>query len=137
MDSTGATQQPVKLAHALTARIGEIPGVRSVTYSDLPLFDGFDGAFGITVEGFILEREEDRGLTGGFVGPGYFSTIGIPLLLGREIGPRDGSTSPQVCVINEAFAKHFFAGRNPIGKHVTGQFRPLEIVGIAKDARLQ
>ena len=135
MDSTGATQQPVNLDHALTARIGEIPGVRSVTSSDRPLFDGFDGAFGITVEGFILEREEDRGSTGGFVGPGYFSTIGIPLLLGREIGPRDGSTSPQVCVINEAFAKHFFAGRNPIGKHVTVNSAPLEIVGIAKDAR--
>ena len=66
----------------------------------------------------------------------YFSTTGIPLLLGREIGPHDGAASPQVCVINEAFAKHFFAGRNPIGKHITVNSVPLEIVGIAKDVRV-
>src|SRR5581483_3016076 len=106
------------------------------TYSDRPLFNGFDGAFAISVEGFMRRGEEDRGSTGGFVGPGYFSTIEIPLLLGREIGPRDGSTSPRVCVINEAFAKHFFSGANPIGKHVTLNSASMEIVGIAKDARV-
>jgi predicted permease len=136
VDSSGATQQPVNLDHALTARIREIPGVRSVTYSDRPLFNGFDGAFGITVEGSVPSSEEDRGSTGGFVGPGYFSTIGIPLLLGREIAPRDALTSPRVCVINEAFAKHFFAGHDPIGKHVTINSASVEIVGVAKDARV-
>jgi predicted permease len=136
VDSSGATQQPVNLDHALTARIREIPGVRSVSYSDRPFFNGFDGSFAITVEGFMPRSEEDRGSTGGFVGPGYFSTIGIPLLLGREIGPRDGSTSPRACVINEAFAKHFFAGHDPIGKHVTLNSASVDIVGIAKDARV-
>lgn len=87
VDSTGAPQQPAVIDHELTARIREIPSVRSVTYSDRPLFNGFDGAFAITVEGFAPRSEEDRGSTGGFVGPGYFSTIGIPILMGREIGP--------------------------------------------------
>jgi predicted permease len=136
VDSTGATQSPVILDHALTARIREIPGVRSVTYSDRPFFDGFDGSFAITVEGFALKSEEDRGSTGGFVGPGYFSTIGIPILAGREIELRDGPTSRRVCVINEAFAKHFFAGRNPTGRRVTIDSGSLEIVGIVKDARV-
>lgn len=134
VDGTGA-RQPVNLDHELTARIRQIPGVRSVTYSDRPLLNGFDGAFAITVERFTRRREEDRGSTGGFVGPGYFSTLGIPILLGREIGRRDGSNSPRICVINEAFAKHFFAGRDPIGKHVTINSVSAEIVGIAKDAR--
>ncbi len=75
------------------------------------------------------------GSTGGFVGPGYFSTIGIPILTGREIGPPDGATSLRVCVINEAFAKDFFPGRDPIGKHVTINSVASEIVGIARDAR--
>ncbi|HEY3938364.1 MAG TPA: ABC transporter permease [Bryobacteraceae bacterium] len=135
VDATGATQQPVNVDHELTARIREIPGVRSVTYSDRPMFNGFDGSFAIAVEGFTQSSEEDRGSTGGFVGPGYFSTIGIPMLLGREIGPRDTSTSPRVCVINEAFAKHFLARSNPIGKHVTINSASVEIVGIAKDVR--
>jgi predicted permease len=135
LDSSGVERQPAILDHELTARIRAIPGVRGVTYSDLPLLNGFDGAYAITVEGFAPTSEEDEGSTGGFVGPGYFSTIGIPMLTGREIGPHDGAASPRVCVINEAFAKHFFSGRNPIGKHVTINSVPAEIVGIAKDAR--
>ncbi len=136
VDRSGAALQPVNLDHALTTRVRAIPGVRGVTYSDRPLFNGFDGAFAIKPEGFTSRREEDRGSTGGFVGPAYFSTIGIPMLAGREIGPRDGPASPRVCVINEAFAKHFFAGRNPIGKHLTITSGSLEIVGVAKDARV-
>ncbi len=135
VDSSGVRQQPVNLDHELSARIREIPGVRGVTYSDLPLLNGFDGAFAIGVEGFTPRSEEERGSTGGFVGPGYFSTIGIPILAGREIGPRDEAASPRVCVINEAFAKDFFAGPNPIGKHVTINSVRTEIVGIAKDGR--
>jgi predicted permease len=136
LDNSGVGQQPVNLDHELTTRIHAIPGVRGVTYSDRPLLNGFDGSFAITVEGFTSAREEDRGSTGGFIGPEYFSTIGIPILTGRAIGPYDGPASPHVCVINEAFAKHFFSGRNPIGKHVTINSVPTEIVGIAKDARV-
>ncbi len=47
------------------------------------------------------------------VGPGYFSTVGIPVLMGREISAQDTAFAPHICVINEAFAKLFFAGRNP------------------------
>lgn len=136
VDSSGAALRPLNLDHELAARIREIPGVRDVTYSDRPLLNGFDGAFAIGVEGFTAASEQDQGSTGGFVGPEYFSTIGIPILAGREIGLRDGLTSPRVCLINQAFAKHFFAGRNPIGRHVTINSVSTDIVGIAKDARV-
>ena len=136
VDSSGVKQQPVNLDHEITTRIRELPGVRGVTYSDRPLLNGFDGAFAITVEGFTQRTEEDRGSTGGFVSPGYFSTTGIPILVGREIGPRDEAASPRVSVINEAFGKHFFAGRNPIGRHVTVNSASMEVVGVAKDAHV-
>lgn len=136
LDNSGVVQQPVNLDHELTTRIHAIPGVRGVTYSDRPLLNGFDGSFPIAVEGFRSAREEDRGSTGSFVGTEYFSTIGIPILAGRAIGPHDEATSPHVCVINEAFAKHFFSGRNPIGKHVSISSVLTEIVGIAKNARV-
>jgi predicted permease len=136
LDNSGVGQQPVNLDHELATRIRAIPGVRGVTYSDRPLLNGFDGSFPITVEGFTSAREEDRGSTGGFVGPEYFSTIGIPILAGHAMGPHDGASSPPVCVINEAFAKHFFSGRSAIGEHVTINSVPAEIVGIAKDARV-
>jgi predicted lysophospholipase L1 biosynthesis ABC-type transport system permease subunit len=60
------------------------------------------------------------------------------MLLGREIGSRDTPKSPPVCVINEAFAKRFFPGRNPIGKHVKSTFpQPMEVVGVAANARVR
>ena len=136
---------PANLDHELTQQIRQIPGVRAVTYSDRSLF-AFDGAFPITVDGFTPRNEDEGGSTATFVGPGYFSSIGIPMLLGREIGPRDTPKSPPVCVINEAFAKHFFPGRNPIGKHITSAFsddtgnsirRAMEVVGIAANARVR
>jgi predicted permease len=125
----------------LAERIRAIPGVRAITWSDRGLFSGFDGAFAIQVEGFTSAKEMDEGSAGDFVGPGYFSTIGIPMLLGREISAQDAATSRPVCVINEVFAKHFFASRNPIGRHVgynvdDNKSRKLEVVGVAQNARL-
>ena len=148
IDRSGAGYQAargVALDQKLVAAFREIPGLRGVTYSDRRLF-GFDGAFPINVEGFTSQNEDDSGSTGDFIGPEYFSTIGIPMLLGREIMRHDTAGSRPVCVINEAFASHFFAGRNPIGKHVTSSFsndhggserRSMEVIGVSKAARLQ
>jgi hypothetical protein len=77
------------------------------------------------------------------VGPRYFSTLGIPLLLGREILESDTSSAPRVCVINESFAKKFFAGRNPLGLHVGivdegphgNTVTTYAVAGVARDAR--
>lgn len=148
VDNLSAGYQGVRLRnlyHDLAERIRTTPGVRAVTYSSRGLFGGFEGAFAITAEGFTSQNENDGGSTGDVVGPGYFSTIGIPILLGRELGLRDMTIPPRVCVINEAFAKKFFANRNPIGKHITTGLsdedsnsvrRRLEVVGVAKDARV-
>src|SRR5260370_25951966 len=61
------------------------------------------------------------------------------MLPGQEFGLRANSNSPRVCIIHEAFAKRFFAGRDPIGKHVTDVFGDnritMEVVGVAKNAR--
>ena len=125
------------LLRDLAARLAQIPGVRGVSYSDRGLFSGFDGSFAVQVEGFVPRNEADIGSTGDSVGPGYFSTVGIPMLSGRAIGPQDAAAAPRVCVINEAFAKRFFADRNPLGKHVTSLQRSLVVIGVAKDIRVQ
>jgi predicted permease len=141
VDSSNAGYQGVRavsLFRELATRVRDIPGVRAVTYSDRGLFSGFEGSFPIQVEGFVSRNEQDIGSTGDFVGPAYFSTVGIPILMGREIGPQDTADSPRVCVINEAFAKRFFAHHNPLGRHVTTTAaQRLEVVGVAKDVRVQ
>lgn len=127
------------LWHDLTDRLRALPGIQGATYSINGLFSGSESGDQIDVEGFTPQNDRDKGSRFDTVGPEYFSTVGIPLLLGREFGIQDTASSPKVCVINEAFAKKFFAGRNPIGRHVTEKFgdthTTYEIVGVSKNAR--
>jgi predicted permease len=123
----------------LTDRLRVVPGIQGATYSGNGLFSGSESGDEIEVEGFTPQNNKDKSSRFDIVGPQYFSTIGIPLLLGREFGNQDTATSPKVCVINEAFAKKFFAGRNPMGRHVTEKFADqrstFEVVGVSKNAR--
>jgi predicted permease len=59
----------------------------------------------------------------------------IPLLLGRNVSERDTENSPPVAVVNERFAQRYFPGESPIGRTFTLRGRPVEIVGVARDAR--
>ena len=123
----------------LTDRLRALPGVQGATYSINGIFSGSESADEVDVEGFTPSKDVEKFSRFDMVGSQYFSTVGIPLLLGREIGKQDNANSPHVCVVNEAFAKLFFAGKNPIGRHVTQKFGDkksvMEIVGVAKDAR--
>jgi predicted permease len=123
----------------LVPRIRALPGVQGATFSQNGLFSGSESSDRIDVEGFTPQNDKDKGSRFDLVGPEYFSTVGIPMRLGREIGNQDTMTSPKVCVINDTFARKFFAGRNPIGRHITEKFgdrrTTFEIVGVANDAR--
>ena len=123
----------------LTRRFQTLPGIESVSYSINGLFSDSEADDEIDVEGFTAQKEDETYSRFDMVGPGYFSTLGIPLLRGREFGPQDNPGSPHVCVINESFARVFFSGRDPIGRHVTqkagGQRNVMEVVGIARNAR--
>jgi predicted permease len=68
-------------------------------------------------------------------GPDFFTTLGVPVLAGRDFNSSDTETSPHVGVINEEFAKHFFPGQNPIGHRIgpTGIDWQMTVVGVVKD----
>ena len=106
----------------LYARFRRLPGVRAVAYSQNGLFSGSESGDRIDVEGFKPQKKGDGSSRFDQVSPNYFSAIGIPVLLGREIDERDNETAPRVCVINETFAKFFFGKTNPIGKHIVDLF---------------
>ena len=124
----------------LQEEIRSIPGVRSVTFSENGLFRGFESGTRLDVEGYTAPPGAGTGTRFDQVGPGYFSALGIGILRGREIGPRDTAASTPVCVINQAMAKDFFAHREPLGQHIRDIFpgspaRPCEIVGVTADVR--
>jgi predicted permease len=123
----------------MLGRIRAVPGVRAATYSNNGLFGGSDNGDQITVEGYTRRGGGDSGSRYDALGPRYFSTLGIPVLLGREITEQDRPGGRQVCVINETFAKRFFEGRNPLGMHITQEYaeqrHTYEIVGVVRDSR--
>jgi len=124
----------------ILGEIRTIPGVRSATFSQNGLFSGSESGTNLYVEGYTPPKNGRTGARFDQVGPDYFSSLGIPVVRGREIGRQDTANSTPVCVINEAMAKDFFAGREPLGKHIRDLFPgskapPFEIVGVVKNVR--
>jgi predicted permease len=142
LDPAAAGYDPIHmklLAEQLVTRISSTPGVRSVTYSTNGLFSGSESADAIIVPGFS-GTDRDRVALEDYVGPDYFDVIGIPVLAGRGIEKQDTPTSTRVAVVNEAMAKHFYNGSNPIGRQfmiddAVEMKRPITIIGIAKNAK--
>lgn len=129
------------LLRELLGQFQRIPGVQAASFSHLGVFSGGDSSLEIEVEGYRPKGDNDRGSALDVVGPGYFSTLGVPIALGREILSSDDAGAPKVCVINQAFAKRFFDGRNPIGMRITSRNNDTrttyQVVGVAKNARTQ
>jgi predicted permease len=69
------------------------------------------------------------------VGSEFFTTLGVPVLQGRDFADSDTASSPNVAIINEEFANRFFAGQNPLGHHIgpTGIDHPMTVVAVVKD----
>jgi predicted permease len=115
-------------------KVEALPGVGSASVANhLPL--GFASmATVVAIDGY----QPPPGLPGipiGFVGvgPAYFHTLGVPLLSGRDFNRQDNPSSPGVVIINEAMARRYWPGQNPIGKQMNlafGKRSPLEIVGV-------
>ncbi len=142
-DPQGAGYNPAQISNfnnELAARLASLPGVRAVTSSKNGLFSGSESGEGIKVEGFASKNDEDNVVAADDAGPNYFTAVGIPLILGRDIGLQDTATSPKVAVINETMAKFYFNKANPIGRRFVIddeklKNQPIEIIGVAHDAR--
>ena len=125
----------------LVDEIGRVPGVRAASFSQLGLFSGGESSATIEVEGHTRKSDDDRDSAFDRVGPKYLSTLGVPVILGREFLESDRGDAPRVCVINEAFAQRYFERRNPLGFHVTLSNEDggasYQVVGVARNIRMQ
>jgi len=124
----------------LAEHVGAIPGVVAVSaVAHLP-FEGNAGR-GFQIEGRPPATPENMpGANYSVACPGYFRSMQIPVLKGREFNEQDTLESPGVIVINEAMARKFWPKENPVGKAIRfgGSDGPrLTIIGVAGDARFQ
>jgi predicted permease len=118
--------------------VGTIPGVTGVATARVPLLAGNNWGNDVSVEGFERGPDTDAGSRYNEINPGYFRTLGVPLMSGREFVPADVEGSPKVAIVNEAFTKKFKLGRDAVGKHMAqGDKGPLdiEIVGVVQNAK--
>lgn len=124
-------QRRFPLFQRLLERVRAVPGVSGASYSKSGLFLGSRSSGHVQVEGYTRKGDGGVWSVWDHIGPDYFSALGVPLLMGREVGDRDQPSGNRVCVINEVFAKQFFAGRNPLGMHVDNY----EIIGVVRNSR--
>jgi predicted permease len=122
----------------LQKRFSAIPGVRNASLSNVSPVGG--GGMGLLISVPGVDRPLGNSVM--TVGPSFFATMQIPILLGRDIEERDQAGSSSVAVVNEMFAKAAFGDESPLGRHITliagGPGAPgqdLEIVGVSKNAR--
>jgi predicted permease len=128
------------LAQELTTRLSVVPGVHGVSYSQNGLFSGSESADAIIVPGFNADKPRDRVAREDSVGPDYFGVVGIPILMGRGVGPQDTATSTRVAVVNESMVKYFFHGENPLGRQFQiddpdEKRKPFTVIGVSRDAK--
>lgn len=131
------TDRGLALYRGILDRLRQLPGVTLVSMAASGPLAGDERSTNVTVEGYHERSNENMDSDEDAVGAGYFRTLGTPLIRGREIEQRDQTSAARVAVINEAFARRYLPGKDPIGKRMeTGSGGKLdtEIVGEVKDA---
>jgi predicted permease len=129
-------EQRKEFCRRLAEKMQSVPGVTDVAYSDgVPL--GFEPSWweDLRVEGYVPAAGENMKMFRNVISPDYLSLMKIPLLDGRNFTEHDDEKSQQVMIVNQTFARRFFAGRNPIGRRVHGWGKWFTVVGIAQDSK--
>jgi predicted permease len=121
----------------LIGKLRELPGVESVTVMDSRIGSWSSNNGDMTVDGRLpdVPNGSSRTVRSNVVGPGFFTTLGVPVLAGRDFADSDTETSPHVGIINEQFAKRFLPNRNPLGHMIgtsDGRYQ-MSVVGVVKD----
>ncbi len=130
----------VELYQQLRDAAAALPGVSSAALSAVTPVSGTTWNERIEVPGGIERPEEERVAYMNVISPGWFETLGTPVLAGRDLSRRDVAGGRRAVVVNEAFVKKFLGNANPLGRTVRREFRPgeapkiMEIVGVVKDA---
>jgi predicted permease len=130
-DSSGYSREQIPaLVDRVVAATNAIPGVVSSSVTTCGLMTNCSYRSRFTIEG-----TSGISLNNNWVAPAFFSTVGIPLLAGRDFTERDTADSPRVAIISESIARRYFPNQNPLGKRFGYDEPDTEIVGIVREAR--
>jgi predicted permease len=134
IDAVAERAQPPVFWDQVVEHLRTVPGVETVALADWPLLDGYGFRFNaLSINGGPPTKVSAAFM---FIGPGWIDAIKIPFVDGRDFRPSD--LSPGTAIVNNAFAKEFFNGENPIGKSFEGtsaymRGQRFQIVGLVRD----
>lgn len=130
----GTNGGTVSLMRQVRDEVATLPGIQAAGLASAgPLFGG-EESDGIAIEGRPAFAPDKMPTVEWFdMDEHYFETLGVRTIKGRGLSASDTFGSPHVALVNEALARRFFSGENPIGQHVTVQDHPAEIVGVVSD----
>ena len=136
IDFTAAGYDPQRMRNfqdELVDRLQSISGVESAAFARFaPFTYRALGTAPVAVDGYVPAPDETPTADYNEVGPEYLSTLGIPVLRGREFRRADNETAPKVAVVNEALAAKYFRGQDPVGRRIQVKGVWLQVVGLAK-----
>jgi predicted permease len=132
-------EKAVQFNRDLLERLRSAPGVKSAAIASVPILAGNEWDSSTAVEGHRFADGEDQQAFMNAFSPGYFETMRIPLLEGRDFRQSDIVQNPTVAIVNRKFADHFFPGKSAIGKRLGRGGGPntkltIEIIGVVADA---
>ena len=115
------------------------PGVTAASAAEVALLTNSNSSSTVHVEGYESKEGEDMNPNFNSVAPGFFATLGIPVVAGRDLRPTDLLGAPKVAVVNEVLARYFFKDENPLGRRFgvgrRGEGNDIEIVGVVRDGK--
>jgi predicted permease len=137
----GYPQERIKsLYDDLLARVRTLPGVSAASLTTSSVISGGWDQEGVKVEGYQAGPDENMSPNAAVVSTGYFLTMGIPFVAGRDFTEQDTASRSKVVIINETMAHYFFGTKDPLGKKISTDDDPKapldrEIIGVVKDAK--
>jgi predicted permease len=145
---TARTSLPMPKYETISARTGfydgvlseirALPGVSSAAYiSFLPLGDMRGGIFPVGISGHVESGREDNVAFLRYVTPGFFQTLGIPILQGRDVRDADHLDGPPVAIVSASFATQFLPGQEALGRRFNFAAANREIVGVVADVKMR
>ena len=137
--SAGYKPDPAKIfSEQMLERIRALPGVQSVALARVrPFSYTVYSSAPLEIEGYQPPRNEQVVADYNQVGEGYFETIGIPIIAGREFTRNDDENAPAVAIVNETMAAKYWPGKNAIGQRLRVKDKWMEVVGVAKNAKYE
>ena len=131
-------QQGMNFYNELLDRLRSAPGVKSAGMASVSLLAGNEWDSTTAVEGHQAKDGEDMQAFMNAVSPGYFETMGVRFLEGRDFRPLDAREDSKVVIVNRKFAQHFFKDKSAVGRHIGRGLGPqvkleVEIIGVVED----